>query len=78
MGTVFAVPFPMPDFATLKTTGPVLPDLNSYLFPSIGNRSINAGAEATAAVAGAEGHGRVASSPDPEVAADRQLERYGE
>jgi hypothetical protein len=40
MGTVLAVPFPMPDFATLKTTGPVLPDLDSYLSPSIGNRSM--------------------------------------
>ena len=40
MGTVLAVPFPMPDIATLKTTGPVFPDLDSYLSPSIGNRSM--------------------------------------
>jgi len=40
MGTVLAFPFPMPDFATLKTNGPVFPDLDSYLSPSIVNRSM--------------------------------------
>ena len=38
MGAVCAVSFPMTDFATLKTTGPVLHDLDSHLSPSIGNR----------------------------------------
>jgi len=40
MGTVLAVPFPMPDFSKLKTTGPVFPDLDSYFSPSIGSRSM--------------------------------------
>ena len=38
MGAVGAVSFPMPDFATQKTTGPVLPDLDSHLSSLIGNR----------------------------------------
>ena len=38
MGAVCAVSFPMPDFVTLKTTGPVLLDLDSHLSSSIGNR----------------------------------------
>jgi len=55
MGTVCAVSFKMPDFATLNTTGPVLPDLDSHLSPSIGNR-----------VRGLRAHKRLQLSLEPE------------